>query len=197
MALTFSTFLRCREFTIPASKDFDLAVHLTTDAIKFVPSLEQPSHVVLTLPSSKTDPFRKGVDILIARAPGARTCAVTALQSLFRHGHRHPRSALFTQDDGSPLSRTSFISRIKASLTNAGFEAWRFSGHSFRRGAASSAAAVGFSDYEIQQLGRWHGDSYKLYLDGSQARTLSLSARLHWAVPHVQHPEPSSLLFPS
>jgi len=78
MALSFSTFLRCREFTIPASKEFNLAIHLTTDMIKFVPSFELPSHVVLTLPSSKTDPFRKGVDILIAWAPGARTCAVAA-----------------------------------------------------------------------------------------------------------------------
>jgi len=125
--------------------------------------------VVLTLPSSKTDPFRKGVDILIARAPGAHTCAVAALQSLFRHAHKPQGSALFTQDDGSPLSRSNFLSRIKLSLTNAGFDTSRFSGHSFRWGAASSAAAVGFNDYEIQQLGRWRSNSYKLYVDGSQA----------------------------
>ena len=132
------------------------------------------------------NPDRNGVGVLILGiSVGSevesyfmpKCCVIAALQSLFRHGHRHPR--------------------IKTSLTNTGFEAWCFSGHSFRRGAASSAAAVGFSDYEIQQLGRWRGDSYKLYLDGSQARILALSARLHWAVPHVQHPEPPSLLFPS
>jgi len=193
--LAFSAFLRCREFMIPASKEFDLAIHLTTDAIKFVPSFELPSHVVLTLPSSKTDPFRKGVDILIARALGTCTCAVVALQSLFRHAHKPRGSALFMQDDGSPLSRSNFLSRIKLSLTNARFDASQFSGHSFRQGAASSAAAVRSNDYEIQQLGRWCSDSYKLYVDGSQARILLLSAHLHWVIPHSQHPEPLSLLF--
>ena len=149
MALSFSTFLRCREFTIPAGKKFNPAIHLTTNVIKFVPSFELPSNVVLTLPSSKTDPFRKGLDILISQEPGTCTCAVAALQSLFRHSHKPPGSALFTQDDRSPLSRSNFISGIKLSLTNAGFDALQFSGHSFRWRAASSAA-VGFSNYKIQ-----------------------------------------------
>jgi len=63
--------------------------------------------------------------------------------------------------------------------------------HRFHRGVVSSAAVVGFNDYEIQQLGRWHSDSYKLYVDGSQSRILSLSSCLHWVVPHGQHFEPS------
>jgi len=120
---------------------------------------------------------------------------VAALQSLFRHRYKPPESALFMQDDGSPLSRSNFLSRIKLSLTNAGFDASQFSGHSFRWGAASSAAAVGFNDYKIQQLGHWHSDSYKLYVDGLQAGNLSLSSCLHWAIPHGQHPEPPCLLF--
>jgi len=197
VTLAFSGFLRCGEFTVPAGKEFDPVIHLTSESIRFVPSIQSPTHVVLTLPSSKTDLFRKGVDISIAAVPGAHTCAVAALQSLYRHGHKSPGSPLFIQDDGSPLSHNVFLSRLKSSLTNAGFNASKFSGHSFRRGAASSAAAVGFNDYEIQQLGRWRSDTYKLYVDGSQDRILSLSARLHWAVPHGQLFEPPSLHFPS
>ena len=60
----------------------------------------------------------------------------------------------------------------------AGFDATKISGHSFHQGAASSAAAASFNDYEIQQLGRWHSDSYKLYMDISQHRLLSLSSHL-------------------
>src|SRR5882724_9189217 len=117
VTLAFSGFLRCGEFTVLAGKEFDPVIHLTSESIRFVPSIQSPTHVVLTLPSSKTDLFRKGVDISIAAAPGARTCAVAALQSLYRHGHKSPGSPLFIQDDGSPLSHNVFLSRLKSSLT--------------------------------------------------------------------------------
>jgi len=193
----FSGFLRCGEFTVRGSKTFDASINITRSCVQFFPSLESPSHVVLTVPSSKTDPFRKGVAITIASAPGARTCAVYALKSLFQYDPRPPEAPLFAQVDGGPLSRGQFITKVKAGLTTAGFDAAKFSGHSFRRGAASSAAAAGFSDYEIQQLGRWRSDAYRLYLDVPQNRLLSLSSRLHWAVPHGQLFEPPSLHLPS
>jgi len=132
VALAFSAFLRCGEFTIPDSKEFNPAIHLTDNSISFIPLIEAPSHMVLTLPSSKSDPFRKGIEILIIHASGAHTCAVAALQSLFRHGSKPPESPLFVQDDGSPLSRHIFLSRLKLSLTNARFEASQFPGHSFK-----------------------------------------------------------------
>ena len=131
--------------------------------------------------------------ITIASAPGARTCAVYALKNLFQYDPRPPESPLFAQDDGLPLSRGHFIAKVRSGLMAAGLDASKFSGHSFRRGAASSAAAAGFSDYEIQQLGRWCSDSYKLYVGIPQHRILSLSSHLHWVVPHGQPFEPPSL----
>src|SRR5882672_2959203 len=142
-----------------------------------MPSISSPSHIILTVPSSKTDPFRKGVSIAIASAPGARTCAVNVLKNLFKYVPRPPEAPLFSQDGDAPLSRGQFIVQVKSNLARAGFYTSKFSGHSFCRGVASSAAVVGFNDYEIQQLGRWRSDSYKLYMDGSQSRVLSLSAR--------------------
>jgi len=62
----------------------------------------------------------------------------------------------------------------------------KFSGHSFRRGAASSAAAAGLRDFELQQVGRWRSDAHKLYIEPNPYRLLSLSSRLHWAVPDAQ-----------
>jgi len=56
--------------------------------------------------------------------------------------------------------------------------------------------AVGFNDYEIQLLDRWHSDSYKLYIDNSQARLLSLSPT--YIRPYTRSAfEAPSLLFPS
>jgi hypothetical protein len=40
-----------------------------------------------------------------------------------------------------------------------------YSGHSFRRGAATSAKAAGVPDTEIQLLGRWTSNAYQTYID--------------------------------
>src|SRR5882724_11638479 len=50
---TFSGFLRCGEFTIKASKAFDLSIHITSSGMQFMLSIAAPSHVILTIPSSK------------------------------------------------------------------------------------------------------------------------------------------------
>jgi len=142
------------------------------------------------------DPFLKGVAITIASASGAHTCLVKALKSLFNHVQSPPKSPLFMQDDGVPMSQDFLISQVRSGLMLAGFYASKFSGHSFCCGTASLAAMVGFNNYEIQPLGRWCSNSYKLYVDSSQARLVSLSSHLHWAIPHNQAFEPPSLHFP-
>ena len=49
-----------------------------------------------------------------------------------------------------------------------------------------SMTMVGFNDYEIQLLGRWHSNSFKLYLDSLQAWLLSLlTASLSMAQPRA------------
>src|SRR5882724_3758381 len=67
----FSGFLRCGEFTVQPTKQFDPSVHITRSCVEFRPSFSAPSNIILTIPSSKMDPFRKGVAITIASAPGA------------------------------------------------------------------------------------------------------------------------------
>jgi hypothetical protein len=194
--LAWAGFLRCGEFTLNCGEKFSAASNLTRGCVTFVPSLENPTHVRLDLPASKTDPFRKGVSILIAKAPaGSSTCAVSALKHLFTIDPQSLDTPLFSEPDGSPLTRTTFISTLKQRLTSLGIDASQFAGHSFRRGAASAAAAVGYADHEIQLLGRWRSDAYKLYIDVPRDRILGLSARLHLAAPHTQPFVPLDLPF--
>ncbi|KAJ7878330.1 hypothetical protein B0H14DRAFT_3778456 [Mycena olivaceomarginata] len=90
-------------------------------------------------------------------------------------------------DLGSTIYRVStpqkmaFIRTLKARITAIGLDQSGYSGHSFRRGAATAAAIAGYADFEIQLLGRRRSDTYKLYLDVPRNRVLSLSARLHVA----------------
>lgn len=195
MKTVFAGFLRCGEFTVDQPASFSPATSLTRSSVQFFPSLEAPAHVLLSLPTSKTDPFRRGVLVLIAAAPGASTCAVAALRHLFTVDPRPPSDPLFVIDDGSALTHADFIARLKLLLPAAGLNPAGYSGHSFRRGAASSAAAAGYSDFEIQQLGRWRSDAYRLYIDMPRDRVLHLSSRLHLADPHAQPFEPPALPF--
>ncbi|KAI0308693.1 hypothetical protein OF83DRAFT_1073138 [Amylostereum chailletii] len=57
-------------------------------------------------------------------------------------------------ENGQCLSRVRFIKEVHFALAAAGIDPNGYSGHSFRRGTASSAAQAGFSDYKIQLLGR-------------------------------------------
>ena len=106
-----NAYQRCGEFTVPDRHSFDPTIHLTRSSITFIPSLAEPTHIRLTLPSSKTDPFRKGVSILVARAlsegESDSTCAVLALQRLFLQDPQpSSNSPLFTDGTGSPLCRS-------------------------------------------------------------------------------------------
>ena len=74
--LTFAGFLRVGEFTYTAHDLKDVEFHkwfLTRRSVRF-----HDDYIKLTLPASKTDPFRQGVTLTIA-ATGDEAYAVTAL----------------------------------------------------------------------------------------------------------------------
>ena len=52
--LTVPTFLRCSEFTVCKSHNFNPAAHLTHSSVRFKPSFAAPNHIVLSMPSSQT-----------------------------------------------------------------------------------------------------------------------------------------------
>lgn len=106
-------------------------------------------HLELTLPASKTDPFRRGITLNIA-ASGDAAGPVQALRRLSRW-EAPPSSPLF-QWDGA-FTRQLVTNRLREILALLGVEG-HYSGHSFRRGAATSAREAGLSDEEIMLLGR-------------------------------------------
>jgi hypothetical protein len=80
--LAFSAFIRIGEFTWSQWDSQSFLLHLSRGSVHFV-----PDGVLLQLPTSKTDPFRKGVSIPWSQSSEA-TCSVSALQLLF---HRYPK----------------------------------------------------------------------------------------------------------
>ena len=66
-------------------------------------------------------------------------------------------------ENGPPLTRSLVTDRLRAILLSAGLPG-DFSSHSFRIGAATSAASAGVPDRLIQVLDWWKSNAYKQYI---------------------------------
>ena len=84
---------------------------------------------------------------------------------------------LFLFQDGQPLTHSALTSWVRQMAAAAGIPG-NFSSHSFRIGAATVAARNGIPDHQIQTLGRWSSDAYKLYIQTRAEVLASLSSRL-------------------
>ena len=67
----------------------------------------------------------------------------------------------FHWESGVPLSKASFVKHVRAALEEAGLPAKDYAGHSFRIGAATTAAVAGLEDSAIQTLGWWESSASK------------------------------------
>ena len=56
------------------------------------------------------------------------------------------------------------MTAVKEALDAAGVESGQYSGHSFRIGAATTAAARGLEDSTVRTLGRWKSLAYLEYI---------------------------------
>ena len=135
-----------------------------------------PSMLRIHLKKAKTDPFGRGVEVFLGKT-GQLLCPVTALLGYL--GVR-PRTSekvpLFVNRDGTPLAKESFVRRVKAALTMAGINHQAYSGHSFRIGAASTAASRNVPSHMIKMLGRWSSDAYMLYIHQPRTRLAAISS---------------------
>ena len=83
-----------------------------------------------------------------------------------------PGSSLFLVR-GKPLTRPQLVSELRAALEVAGLEPAKYAGHSFRIGAATTAAACGVPVDVIKTLGRWpHAETGQFLTALSSLRSL-------------------------
>ena len=95
---------------------------------------------------SKTDPFRKGVSILIAPSGDSVLCPVLAMDGYLSRAMAKPGNQCFVFADGQRLLKPKFSSLLKVLAREIGVPSENYSTHSFRIGAATTAAAAGILD---------------------------------------------------
>lgn len=148
-SLAFAAFLRCGEFIYTteeaASSGFN-EWHLIRNSVDI-----QTDRMMISLPASNIDPFRKGITLTVA-AVDDEACAVAAMKIFFIRFSRPPDAPFFHQEHGA-FTREYVSSNLEPSTRVLGHEG-NYSGHFFRRGAATSAKEAGLCDADIQILPR-------------------------------------------
>jgi hypothetical protein len=159
--MCFFGFLRMGEVVVPSESQYDAEVHLSHGDTK-VDNPRSPSYLEVRIKCSKTDPFRKGVSVYLGRTDDG-LCPVAAILSYMVQRGPAP-GPFFVYGNGRYLTRERFVAALRQALTAAGIKGSEYAGHSFRIGAATTAAQVGLQDSLIKTLGRWESAAYMLYV---------------------------------
>ena len=173
--LAFCGFLSAGEMTVPSDASFDPQVHLTWGDVSVDDPMD-PRVLGVRIKASKTDPFRQGITIFLGKV-ASDLCPVSAVLA-YMVAKRTRSGPLFAFRDGRPLTRQRFVVAVRRALDSAGVDAKKYAGHSFRIGAATTAAAKGFEDSTIQTLGRWKSLAYLDYIRIPRQQLASYTARL-------------------
>ena len=132
-------FLQTAEFPVPNGK-FDPSSHL---AIKDVAAdcHTAPSLLQIWIKMSKTDQYKHRTFVYMATTNN-ELCPVAAVLSYLVHDPSG-EGPLFQFSNGFPLTRVKFVLEFRQVLTSTRVQADGYTGHSFRIGAAMTAAAKG------------------------------------------------------
>ena len=178
MLTAFYGFLRVSEYTASHVRRFNpLTTLCMSDITTHITSIS------LHIKASKTDPFRQGTTIHISQN-NSHLCPFQALTCYL--SYRPPGSGpLFVWHDGRFLTRqhlATVLARIKPRHITS------MSSHSFRIGAATTAAAAGFPRWLIQALGRWTSNCYREYIRIPPQTLQDVSTSLAKIYPNPQLP---------
>lgn len=180
MTMAFFGLLRASEYTCKFVHQYDPETDLCLNDVRCT-----SVGVAVRIKASKTDVFREGVTIRIA--PNATSiCPVNALTNYLRT-RTCKNGPLFMFQNGNFLRRAD----VSRSMKIFSGTSENMSSHSFRIGAATTLANLGYPRWLIQSLGRWSSDAYRSYLRVADSTIREASQALvnHTASSRVYDPD--------
>ena len=170
--VAFFGFFRLGELLLPSQDAFNPRLLLAWGDVA-VDDACNPRMVRCHQKQSKTDQLGRGVDVVLGKT-GLDLCPVAAVLGYIalRGDQLGP---FFLTASKVPLSKSDFIGTV---LGRIGLPAEDYAGHSFRIGAATSAALAGVEDSTIQLLGRWQSAAFLHYIQTPHERLPSISLTL-------------------
>lgn len=157
--LAFHAFLRLGEITVKSLK----SKHQVLQRSDVTFNQSSLSEVQIVMRDYKTNKHKSPLIISIQACSDSAYCPVRALHNYLQL-FQHTSGPLFQTLDGLPVTYSMITSHLRSAIQFVGLSTEHFKGHSFRIGAATHAASLGFSDQVIQKLGRWNSDAFKHYI---------------------------------
>lgn len=159
--LAFHAFLRVGEITCTSSRARNPNL-LLRKQIAFVGNPATTMSVTFTTfkHSNGSHPTTLHITALGGRQPDP----VRAMEAYVQFtNHLAPEDPLFAYR-GKPMTRAAFSDHLSKALRFMGMDPKFYKAHSFRIGAATTAALNGVSDQAIKAWGRWSSDAYRRYI---------------------------------
>ena len=148
---------------------FTVAFYGFFRASELIPDLQWSNIIIsskrisITLHQSKTNPFHHG-QIIHLFPTGSSTCPIKAMMTYSKYVDTTPNTRIFEAGRFSPLTQQKLNTELRHLLQQGGFNHENYASHSFRIGAATTAAAAGLPAWLIKTLGRWQSDAYLTYI---------------------------------
>ena len=171
----FFGFFRLGELLIETETSYHQHLHLSWGDVA-IDDRTATTMVKFHLRKSKCDQFGTGADVLVGRT-GCQLCPIAAMLAYLKVRGDHP-GAFFVDSNRAPITKSKFVTKVREALKAAGYPEEQFAGHSFRIGAATTAAMAGIEDSTIQTLGRWHSAAFLRYIRTPHDQLASMSASL-------------------
>ena len=119
-------------------------VHLSWGDVA-VNDSKSPTMLRVHLKQSKCDQLGKGVDVVVG-STHSPICPVTAILDYIRQRQDTP-GPFFINSNQHPVKKVWFIQQVRRVIQSLGLPEHHYAGHSFRIGAATSAALAGIEVY--------------------------------------------------
>jgi hypothetical protein len=183
ICLGFFAALRRHEYTFseaPDSRD-SVSGPILISNISFFLDPNNLKCFTLYIPKSKTTTHGFSVAVGCSLAD---VCSVCSLKTYLKYRYASTNCSitqpLFVNSSGSVLTKLMLNEYIKLLISNLGMDSSKFSAHSLRAGACTTAACLDqpFQEWELQVLGNWKSDTYKRYIRNIQNHTVKFSQRL-------------------
>lgn len=171
----FFGFFRLGELLPESPNGADPATSLVWGDVA-VNNRENPTMVCIHLKISKCDQFGRGADIILGRTSNTLCPVAAILQYIATRGS--VPGPFFLDAEGRTITKPWFIGQIREVLGSIGLPQHQYAGHSFRIGAATTAALAGVEDSVIQALGRWQSAAFLQYIRMPPEQLATFSAVL-------------------
>ena len=159
--IAFHGFFRLGELVVKSSSSSKLVMQRAD--VQFEEAKGHFQQVQLVLRHYNTIKTGQPYTISIKAANQANLFPV---HSLFHYLtiYKHVKGPLFQFLDGSPVTYSFVCRELNKCISLIGLNPKFYKCHSFRIGAATYAASLGFSENAIQTMGRWKSDAIKRYI---------------------------------